>query len=125
MKNSTLLRCPNRLYALWTALIFSLASFLPGASIAQNVTPCYKPLIGPGTQARVIQNGTVSVDVNYFSPLSNITDGNTGNYASNQNVLGVLNQDGVSVLSSMTYPAGWRAGFVVEVTGGLTQCGGT
>ena len=66
-----------------------------------------------------MENGTVQVNSGLFTPLANITDGNTDNYASNTAVLGTISNTGVSVLSGQTFPGGWRAGFVVEFTGGL------
>ncbi len=100
-------------------LILGIVSLFSQNTYAQNGAPCYQPLIGPGTQASAVQNGTLQVNAGLFSPLSNITDGNTANFASNQTVLGVLNQTGVSVMSDQAFPAGWRAGYVVEFTGGL------
>jgi hypothetical protein len=99
--------------------VITLSCFFSVNSYAQNGAPCYKPLIGPGTSARVVENGVLQVNSGLFTPLANITDGNTDNYASNTAILGAISNTGVSVLSDQTFPDGWRAGFVVEFTGGL------
>lgn len=103
----------------WVHFVIALSFLFSFDTYAQNGAPCYKPIIGPGTSARVVENGTVQVNSGLFAPLVNITDGNTANYASNTAVLGAVSNTGVSVLSTQPFLGGWRAGFVVEFTGGL------
>ncbi len=115
----TTLRLQRECCTFLAFFVLGLTTLLSQNSYAQNGAPCYKPIIGPGTSARVIQNGVLQVNSGLFSPLSNITDGNTANYASNTGVLGAISNTGVSVLSTQTFPANWRAGFVVEFTNGV------
>lgn len=112
------LRLRRESYAI-AFLLAGILSLFSQTSHAQNGAPCYMPLIGPGTQAAVVQDGVLQVNAGVFTPLSNITDGNTANFASNQTVLGALSDVGVSVQTTQTFPAGWRAGYVVEFTGGV------
>ena len=100
------------------SLVLSFLVFLSLNSHAQNGAPCYRPIVGPGVQAQVVQNGTIQPGSTLFSPLANVSDGDTSNFATNSTVIGVNNQIGVSVMSDTSYAAGQRAGFVVEFTGG-------
>ncbi len=99
-------------------LLLGIISLLPQISYGQNGAPCYQPIVGSGVQARVVQNGTIQPGSTLFSPLANVTDADTSNFATNANIIGVNNQIGVSVMGDTSYAAGQRAGFVVEFTGG-------
>lgn len=103
-------------------LMMSMVTLLSSWSVfvhAQNGTGCYLPLTTPNATAVPVQDGVISLSLTSFSPLASITDYNPDSYATNTTLLDVTTANGVAVLSNLTYPAGTRAGFVVEVTGGL------
>ena len=101
---------------LWVHLFFALFCLFSFRSYAQNGSPCYKPLIGPGTSAAPVGGSVVQIGFSTGNGIENLTDGNTGNYAEIANLLTVASAQGVSVAdANTTYPAGFYAGYVVEL----------
>jgi hypothetical protein len=115
--SKTVIASLRQSHAHFAMLAFLL--FTAFTSIAQNGSESYKPVIGPGVTASPVINGLINVNLNTFSPLSAVTDGDKSNYATNVSLLDAIGADGISVKRTTTFPAGYRAGFVVEITGGL------
>lgn len=87
---------------------------------AQNGSQCYKPLTGAGVGARAVQNGLLCLLCNNGNNLNNLTDANRTNYVEVGQLVGLLQGSGVTVTDSVnTYPAGYYAGYVVDIGSSL------
>jgi hypothetical protein len=101
---------------LFTVLLYTSFS----SANAQNGSQCYKPLTGSGVGARAVQNGLICLLCNNGNNLDNLTDGNRNNYVEINQLVGLLQGSGVSVTDSVnTYPAGYYAGYVVDIGSSL------
>lgn len=90
------------------------------ATIAQNGSFCYTPISGYGKQATAVQSGGLCVACTFLDSASNITDANKNNFANFNTSVGLLSGNGISVRDSInTYPAGWQAGYVVDLGNGV------
>ncbi len=91
-----------------------------GSANAQNGSQCYKPLTGTGVGARAIQNGLICLVCNNGNNLDNLTDADRNNYVDINQLVGLFQNNGVRVLDSVnTYPAGYYAGYVVDIGSSL------
>ncbi|PZF73443.1 hypothetical protein DN068_08620 [Taibaiella soli] len=81
---------------------------------------CYTPMTGFGKTATAVQSGVLCVACTYADSIKNMTDANTNNYANFNTAVGLLAGNGVTVVDSVnTYPAGYEAGYVVDLGNGL------
>jgi len=82
----------------------------------QNGAECYKPLSGLGKTATPVQSGVLCGGCTFVTGAGNITNADKNDYATFNTVLGLQAGNGVSVADSVnTYPAGWHAGYVVDL----------
>ncbi|MPR35173.1 hypothetical protein [Salmonirosea aquatica] len=103
-------------HTLWVRILAFLISLYSFNSFAQNGAPCYKPLIGPGTTATAVQGSGITVGFTTGNGVENLNNGNTADYAEIASTLSLAADQGVSVTDSInTYPAGYYAGYVVEL----------
>lgn len=87
---------------------------------AQNGSQCYKPLTGAGVGARAVQNGLLCLLCNNGNNLNNLTDASRTNYVEVGQLVGLLQGSGVTVVDSVnTFPAGYYAGYVVDIGSSL------
>ncbi len=115
MKNFTSRQQPGIFFAFIVSILFLSASLIPQQLLAQNGSPCYKPIIGPGTSAATVGSG-VTIGFSSGNGINNLTNGNTGDFAEINNLASLVGSQGVSVTNSkIDYPAGWYAGFVVDL----------
>ncbi|TDB65792.1 hypothetical protein [Arundinibacter roseus] len=113
---SFLLNPYRETYGLWLRLTCLIILLSPGLALAQNGSLCYKPLIGPGTSAGPVGGSLTDVGFTPNNTPANLIDGNTGNFAEISNLLTLASGRGVTVSNAnTTYPAGWFAGYVVEL----------
>ncbi|WP_428657891.1 hypothetical protein [Runella sp.] len=116
MKNFTSLLSARIFYTLCLGSFFLSATLLSSGSFAQNGSPCYKPIIGPGTSATAVGTG-VTIGFSAGNGINNLTNGNTGDFAEINNLAALVATQGVSVANAnVTYPAGWHAGYVVQLS---------
>lgn len=114
MKNFTSLPKARIFYALFLGYFFLSVTLFSPRLFAQNGSPCYKPIIGPGTSATAVGAG-VTIGFSTGNGITNLTNGNTGDFAEINNLAALVAAQGVGVANAnVTYPAGWHAGFVVE-----------
>ncbi len=85
---------------------------------AQEGSLCYKPIVGAGVTAAPLGGSVATVGFSTGNTPDKLTNGNLNDYAEISNIVTLLGNGGVSVRNSaMTYPAGWHAGYVVELGG--------
>lgn len=114
MKNFTSLLKARIFNALFLGSFFLSATLISSHLFAQNGSPCYKPIIGPGTSATAVGAG-VTIGFSTGNGITNLTNGNTGDFAEINNLAALVAAQGVGVANAnVTYPAGWHAGFVVQ-----------
>lgn len=117
MKNSTVLNFRNLGKRFLAPLLF-FAALSPQSADAQNGSPCYKPIVGAGAVASPIGGAVVGVDFSSGNGPANLINGNLDDYAEISNLLALASSKGVSVKNNLAmYPAGWHAGYVLELGG--------
>ena len=86
--------------------------------LAQNGQPCYKPLTGSGKVATPLSGGLLCVNCGFVTNTSAITDLDPQNAAVFNTAAGLVSQNGISVKDTVNiYPAGYHAGFVMDLGG--------
>lgn len=108
--------CSRPLLALFLSLVLGLLR--PSVTYAQEGSLCYKPIVGAGVTATPIGGSVASLGFTTGNTPDKLANGNLNDYAEISNIVTLLGNGGVSVKnSSTTYPAGWHAGYVVELGG--------
>lgn len=102
------------------SILLSSLLFVAQKATAQNGTLCYTPMTGFGKTATAIQSGGPCLACTFADSASNMTDANTNNYANFNTAIGLAAGNGVTVVDSVnTYPAGYEAGYVVDLGNGV------
>lgn len=100
--------------------VFVFLIFIAQQVAAQNGTLCYTPMTGFGKTATAVQSGGLCLACTYADSITNMTDANSNNYANFNTAVGLAAGNGVTVVDSVnTYPAGYEAGYVIDLGNGL------